>query len=258
MTRPHYTTNILALTSALALALITNIPVRAETAKDSIESSEETEPAVILSPFEVQGDSNVGYGSTTTSSTSRKVQNYIDVPQTVSVVTSKYINDYNIQDTRVLLQATPNIQFGPALNGAQMLVRGAYVSNTYIDGVQTPAQFTAMPLQFFDRVELVKGPSSSGFGVGAPGGLINYVSKTPQGRTGGEATVGIGTNSNYLANFDLQGIGTADAKFKYRVVGYWDEGGYVQRGEKHNGLGAQVAVKYDFDKDTTLNAIVST
>jgi outer membrane receptor protein involved in Fe transport len=253
----YHTRNILALITALALAITTPITVRAQTKVEPPQTSEDQDETVILSPFDVKSDSNVGYGSASTSSTSRKTQNYIDVPQTVSVVTSKYIDDYNIQDTRQLLQSTPNSQFGPSTDGSQLLVRGAYISTTYIDGVVSPAQFTEMPLQFFDRVELVKGPSSSGFGIGAPGGLINYVSKTPQGRTGGSLTVGIGDNSNYLANFDMQGISRTDSRLQYRLVGFWQEGGYVQWNERHSGLGAQLALKFDYDSSTRFNAIIS-
>ncbi len=250
--------DLLAVLLATAFAS-TALPLVAQQAPtpSSIPASEAADNPIELSPFNVNESHNIGYGAATTASTSRMVQNYVDVPQTVNVITSDFINDFNIQDVRSLTEYIPNIEWGLTNNNSSMRLRGAAVTSTYIDGVVTVSSGAEMPLQFFDRVELVKGPSSAAFGLGQPGGLINYVSKTPQGVDKREYTVGFGDNSNYLANFDVQGVSKQDSRLKYRAVGFWEQGGYENYGWKHSGTGAEFSLKYDLNKTTFFDAIVA-
>ena len=58
-----------------------------------------------MSPFEVEGTSEEdGYSVKETNSSARVAQRYIDVSQTISVINSQFIDDYNIQDTRKLME----------------------------------------------------------------------------------------------------------------------------------------------------------
>jgi outer membrane receptor protein involved in Fe transport len=214
------------------------------------------EEPVVLSPFNVYESTNVGYGASTTSSTARYQQDYISLPQTVNVVTSEFLTDFNVQDVREAYESIPNIEFGLQNNPYADRIRGAIVDITYSDGVALPAQYSAMPMDFYDRIEIVKGPSSIAFGLGDPGGLINYVSKMPQGIESTSIDYGMGTNSNYLFRFDRQGIDRKNGKLSYRLVGFWENGGYAQPNEFHSGMGAQLSLKYDIDKTSNLALIV--
>src|SRR5208282_5032760 len=158
---------------------------------------------------------NVGYGASTTSSTSRYQQAYISLPQTVNVVTSEFLTDFNVQDVREAYESVPNIEFGLQNNPYADRIRGAIVDITYSDGVALPSQYSAMPMDFYDRIEIVKGPSSIAFGLGDPGGLVNYVSKMPQGIETTSLDVGVGANSNYLIRFDRQGVDRSNSKLSY-------------------------------------------
>ncbi len=244
----------LALFASLSLSLAAGAQTASSTPD---QSSEQNEKPIVLNPYDVNASTNYGYGAATTSSTSRVVQNYIDVPQTVNVVTSEFINDYNLQDARAALEYTTNIQWGLMDNPYSFRIRGAIVSTTYIDGVASGGQYTEMPLQFFDRIEIVKGPSSAAFGLGQPGGLMNYVAKTPQGIDSTTLRFAVGDNDNYLADFDTQGVYAANPKLKYRIVGFWDDGGYMQTNWHHNGAGAQAALRYDFNDTTRADLIVA-
>jgi outer membrane receptor protein involved in Fe transport len=243
--------SIVALAAAASMSGQTVAP-----SKDNDPSSDEV---LQLAPFEVTGALDKdGYGASVTSSSGRIQQEYLDVPQTVNVVTSQFINDFNIQDGLHLMSTISNVTFGLPNNNSTMSIRGANVSTTYVDGV--PLALTgsyAEPLQFYDRFEVVRGPSSVAFGQGVPGGLINRVSKTPQGIDAGKLTVGTGAYDNYLGNFDVQGVSKKNPKLKYRAVGFWEEGGYVEEGLRHKGVGAQLALKYDYDKNTAITLITS-
>ncbi len=263
-----------AIASAFVLALIANVPTRAQQAPAAPATTTTTtttttspelpnvavpnpsEAPVELSPFEVQESSNAGYGATTTSSASRVAQNYIDVPQVVNVITSQFINDFNIMDNQRIFEFVPNMLID---NSDAFYIRGIAVGLTYINGVEAGTTPKSLPMQFFDRVEVVKGPSSAAFGLGEPGGIINYISKTPTGRTDGEVTVGFGDHNNYLANFDFEGRGTGKlSNLEYRLVGMYDSGWSVIKNiSYHEDVGVQLSLKNDFNSTTSSQLIVS-
>jgi outer membrane receptor protein involved in Fe transport len=218
---------------------------------------EQGKTPIVLSPFDVNASTDVGYGASATASTSRVVQNYVDVPQTVNVVTSEFLNDYNIQDSISALEYTPNITFGLSDNPWALLVRGAAMGFTWVDGIIIPSSYFGMPMDFFDRIEVVKGPSSAAFGLGVPGGLVNYVSKTPQGLNNTTVEVGVGGNNNLLFKFDVQRVDSQNSKLSYRLVGFWDNGGYAYPKEYHSGAGAQLSLRYDFNSTTRLDVITA-
>ncbi len=222
---------------------------------DNRGTTAQNENPVVLNRLDVTATRDVGYGAATTASTSRVVQNYIDVAQTVNVVTAEFIADYAVQDVRQMLEYTPNITFGLTNNPNSMRIRGAIVNTTYTDGVALGLNTTAEPLDFFDRVEVVKGPSSAAFGLGQPGGLINYVSKTPQRSDTTDFYAGVGLYKNYRAGVDLQRIDAHTDKLSYRIVAFGDQGQLEIPNEKHSGTGAQFSVRYDVDPTFRIDLI---
>jgi catecholate siderophore receptor len=136
------------------------------------------EKVVKLSAFEVQGGS-AGYGAQYSSSSSRLNLRYIDVPQSIGVVTAEFLNDAFVFDSREFTKYVPNVQ--PRTNTHQpeiMYVRGIQISNTYVDGYIAPLAVNR-DRGLYDRVEYVKGPASASMGRGEAGGLVNFVSKSP-------------------------------------------------------------------------------
>ncbi len=245
---------VLALAASAQTAPAPSQPDPNNTTSTSGNGTQNDQP-VQLNRLDVTATKDVGYGAATTASTSRVVQNYIDVPQTVNVVTAQFIQDYAVQDVRELLEYTPNITFGLTDNPNSMRIRGSIVSTTYTDGVAIGIQSTSMPLDFFDRVEIVKGPSSAAFGLGEPGGLINYVSKTPQRTDTTDFYVGVGLYDNYRSGLDMQRVDTHSDKLSYRIVAFGDEGKYEIPNEKHSGYGAQFSIRYDVDSTFRLDLI---
>jgi outer membrane receptor for ferric coprogen and ferric-rhodotorulic acid len=158
-----------ALCGAMALALASIHSVgRAQSASDTSvkPQDDKDEELLTLSPFEVAATNEEdGYLAKSSASASRVAVNYLDLSQTVSVITSQFISDYNIQDTRKLFEQMPNVFTGSTDQSNRLWIRGSEVGSIYIDGVGGTQQ-AGMPLQFYDRVELVSGLSSSAFGVG--------------------------------------------------------------------------------------------
>ncbi|HZZ57518.1 MAG TPA: TonB-dependent receptor plug domain-containing protein [Opitutaceae bacterium] len=241
----------------------TNPPVAAngapapEQSSNSINQAAENDNPVVLSPLDVTAVKDVGYGAATTASTSKLVQNYIDVPQTVNVVTSEFLQDYTLQDVREALEYEPNLTFGLNNNSYSTRIRGAIVTSTYIDGVASSYSFSAEPMDFFDRIEVVKGPSSVAFGLGEPGGLINYVSKTPQGVDATSLYAGYGEWDNYRFGVDLQRVDPSNSKLSYRIVAFDDGGNYETPNINHRGYGTQFSIRYDVDPTLRIDLITA-
>src|SRR5687767_12324602 len=92
---------------ALTLAALLPFSLLAQGQRAESPAADE---AVKLDPFEVQSTSSVGYGAQYSSSSSRLNLRYIDVPQSIGVVTSEFLNDAFIFDSREFTKFVPNVQ----------------------------------------------------------------------------------------------------------------------------------------------------
>lgn len=223
---------------------------------DQGTSTSSSGQVVNLSPFEVSSTAvTQGYGVMASNSEGRIALPLIDIPQTVSIINSNLINDFNIQDTRQLYDNMPNVYQGSKDQANRVWVRGSEVNTIYVDGVQSFSR-PAMPMQFYDRVELVSGPVSSAFGVGQPGGIINYITKAPTGNTDTNIEVGYGQWQNMELNIDTEGhmpmpkSESVLGHVTYRMDAFLNKGNYQIQTEKHSGLGMELALRDQFNRTT--------
>lgn len=123
--------------------------------------------AVELSPFEVRASSNVGYGAAETQSSSRLATAYIDVPQTINVITEEFLKDAVVFNVRDSLQWVNNVETSSENHFPGVVMRGIQVANNfYIEGFRLPDSVQNIDTFFTSRVEVVKGPTSVGVGRG--------------------------------------------------------------------------------------------
>jgi catecholate siderophore receptor len=107
-----------------------------------------------------------------------------DIPQSVTVVTEKLIDDRNLDTLKDVLHNTAGITFLAAEGGEEDIrLRGFSLAGTgdiFVDGMRDPA-FYERDTFANDRIEVLRGSASMLFGRGSTGGAVNQVSKT--GRT---------------------------------------------------------------------------
>ena len=85
---------------------------------------------------------------------------------------------------------------------------------------------TRADLYTVEQIEVLKGPASVLYGQGSPGGIVNYVSKTPRDTFGGELSAEIGNFDRYQVAGDVTGpIGGEDSPFAFRLVGLYRDTG---------------------------------
>ncbi len=118
----------------------------------------------------------------TTTTIGKGTQDLRDVPQSVTVITEKLIEDRRIDTLKQALHETAGISFQAAEGGEEDIrLRGfslAASGDIYVDSMRDPA-FYERDTFSFDRVELLRGSASMLFGRGSTGGVVNQVSKMP-------------------------------------------------------------------------------
>lgn len=237
------------------LALATSTALAQQTPRDSAPE----EAAIQLKPFEVTSSSQVGYGAQTSSSSSRLNLRYLDVPQTVGVLTSELMNDAFVFDSQEFTKLVPSVQ--ARANSHQpgtFYIRGLQITNTYVDGYIAPRAVNR-DRALYDRVEYVKGPASAAMGRGEAGGLVNYISKTPLSNNRDVVDVTWGTDNFYRAELDHSARLTADGRMAYRIPVYFQDSDNPRGGElmhdRRYGVGP--AFRWNIAEKTTLNVITS-
>lgn len=104
-----------------------------------------------------------------------------DIPQSVTVVTEKLIDDRNLDTLREALKNTAGITF-LAAEGAEedIRLRGFALQTTgdlFVDGMRDAAFYDRDTFNF-DRIEVLRGSAGMLFGRGSTGGAVNQVSKS--------------------------------------------------------------------------------
>lgn len=194
----------------------------AQTTPSSDKSSASNE-VVTLDPLKVISDGNVGYGAQMASSSSRMNLRYIDVPQTVNVVTEEFLSDAFLFDSRDFTKFISNVT--PRSNTHQAetyFIRGLQTTTSYVEGFLA-VNAVNRDAGLYNRVEYVKGPASAAIGRGEAGGLVNFIQKKPTGKNEFAYKAMVGTDAFYRAEFDYNQVLMKDGKLSVRVPVYYEE-----------------------------------
>lgn len=121
-----------------------------------------------------------GYRIDETSSATKTKTPLVNVPQSVSVVTKRQIDDQAIRSVTDLVRLVPGVSGGQGEgNRDQITLRGNNsTADFFIDGLRDDVQYFRS-FYNLDRVEVLKGPNATIFGRGGGGGVVNRVTKSP-------------------------------------------------------------------------------
>lgn len=188
--------------AALAIALITPGIALADDGGDAGEAGD-----AIIVTGKVEG-----YRTVDTTSGTKTNTPILDVPQSISVVTSEQISDQSIRSVADLVHLFPGISAGQGEGHRdQITLRGNNsTADFFVDGLRDDVQYFRS-FYNIDRVEAHKGPNATIFGRGGGGGIINRITKgalVDQTLIAGEASVN--TFGAWSVSSDLNvGIGPA-------------------------------------------------
>lgn len=133
----------------------------------------------------------------TTTTIGKGKQALRDIPQSITVVTEKLINDRNLDTVKDALRQTSGVTFLAAEGGEEDIrLRGFSLAGTgdiFLDGIRDPAFYDRDTFNL-DRVEVLRGSASLLFGRGSTGGAVNQVSKIPRTVDENEVTTTLGSH----------------------------------------------------------------
>ena len=144
----------------------------------------------------------------TTSTIGKGNQQLRDIPQSVTVVTEKLVDDRNLDTLKEALHNTAGITFLAAEGGEEDIrLRGFSLAGTgdiFADGIRDPAFYDRDTFNL-DRLEVLRGSASMLFGRGSTGGAVNQVNKLPRTIDAHEISTTLGSH-NYrriVGDFNL-------------------------------------------------------
>jgi TonB-dependent siderophore receptor len=150
------------------------------------------------------------------------------VPQSISLVSEDFIKAANLKDIGDIADYVPGLVSDGPNGGFSSLVtlRGFFPIKAY-DGLNVGAAGSPgfePDYAIFDRVEVVKGPSSVVYGVSSAGGLINYVTKSATPQTLSYLTAQVGSWDSFRVEGQVAGsLGGSDRVRAIGVAAY-DQG----------------------------------
>ncbi|MGV1753367.1 TonB-dependent siderophore receptor [Agrobacterium sp. CG674] len=151
----------------------------------------------------------------------------LTTPASVSVITAKEIKERGATSVEQVVQYTSGVVtdfYGSDDRYDYFDIRG-FTPYTYRDGLAIGRTFAGIREEpyAFERIEVLKGTSSSGFGAAEPGGSVNYVTKLPKSERFGEAYVTGGSFNHKELGLDFGDNITEDDTLSYRLTGKFQD-----------------------------------
>ncbi|MBB4952603.1 iron complex outermembrane receptor protein [Agrobacterium vitis] len=190
--------------------------------------------ATVLSTITVEGKGSASGPDATivakdTATGSKTDTPIIDIPQAVSVVTMQEMETRGVSDMQAAVAYTSGVvtdEFGSDDRYDYYRIRGFDTTTLglYRDSLSAriPAWYTAARTEPYglERVEVLKGSTSSLFGLNSPGGMINAITKRPTDTFHAEVYTTFGEN-HLETGTDFGGPLDKDGVFSYRVTAKW-------------------------------------
>lgn len=167
----------------------------------------------------------------TTNSSGKSDTPLIETPQSVSIISRDLLDSWDAGKLTEALRFTPGVNaepFGIEPRFTSVRLRG-FTANTeslYRDGLalRNPLFIVSYNLEPYgaERIEIPRGPASALYGLGSPGGLINYISKMPRPEAFGEVGLETDNYDRKQGTFDF-GAPVGDS-VSFRLTGLYREG----------------------------------
>ncbi|MBU0590294.1 MAG: TonB-dependent siderophore receptor [Gammaproteobacteria bacterium] len=144
-----------------------------------------------------------------------------DIPQSITVVTERLMDDRNYDDFREVLHSTAGVTFQAGETGEEDIrLRGfslVQAGDIYVDGLRDASIYERDTFNY-DRVEVLKGSASMLFGRGSTGGVVNQVNKQPYLMTSHEVKTTVGTGNEQRLTGDFNFKTGENAAFRLNVM----------------------------------------
>ncbi len=171
----------------------------------------------------------------------RGVQDLRDIPQSVTVVTERLMDDRNLDTVKAALKNVAGISFMAAEGSEEdVRLRGFPVQGTgdmFIDGLRDPAIYDRDTFAL-DRLEVLRGSASMLFGRGSTGGAINQVTKVPRLMDENQVDYTAGSHGYHRVTGDFNQVTGENAALRVNVMATQADNNGAGSSLDKNGLAA--------------------
>lgn len=193
----------------------------------------------------------------TTTTVGKGNQELRDIPQSITVVTEKLMNDRNIDTVKEALHSTAGVTFLAAEGGEEDIrLRGfslAATGDIFLDGMRDAAFYDRDTFNY-DRLDVLRGSASMLFGRGSTGGAANQVSKVPRLINEKSATLTVGNHDYRRVVADLnQRVGDTSA---FRIAGMHTKADNNGAGSSIDKQGVAAAFRYGIGEQNEVLASI--
>ncbi|SDC85570.1 iron complex outermembrane recepter protein [Bradyrhizobium brasilense] len=209
----------------------------------------------------------VGFVATRSGTATKTDTPLIEIPQSISVVTTDQIRNQGAESVGAALRYTAGVS-GDVNGGSDTRFGGLQIRGfdmtmpgLYLDGLRLPSSnyvhFLGLDPYGAERLEVLKGPSSAMFGGSGTGGILNYVSKLPTAREFGEVSLSGGSFNRYQGEFDIGGRANKEGTVLWRLTGVARDGETQVDYTKDNRVFIAPAVTVKPNEDTTITFLAN-
>lgn len=157
----------------------------------------------------------------------------LQIPQSLTVETRDQLTTQNAENVGSALRYVAGVN-GEVYGGSDQrvdwyVIRGFTDTFPLLDGLPTATYYTLLSpkleVEDAERVEVLRGPSSSMYGQTTPGGVVNLVTKRPRAIPLRSLTFETGSFGRVQGDVDFSGTLDQRGHFLYRVTGFGRGGG---------------------------------
>ena len=243
-------TNPLRALATLLAGLTLSATLSAQTAPSTAAATAKTNSEVLqLSEFSVSADPNRGYAPSETMTGSRIATKIVDLPYTVNMLTSEFLEDFGIfelADNIVQIGSFTGLDIGGSFN-----LRGFQSTYQLRDGFFRLGRYGSSNI---DRMEIIKGSNAAIYGRTSPGGMVNMISKAPKDRQSEKFSYNVGDYGTQRVTLEATGPVPIDAlgKTSYIVTLSQYQRDFGQDYARNRNLEYYAAAKHTFDNGGNL------
>lgn len=254
-----------------ALFIVVALIASAASSKTSAQTASSA-PATPLGEVLVEGQGREdpqgpvrGVVATRSATAAKTNTSLMETPQAVGVVGAEQIR---LQQAQTVVEATRysagirSETYGADARNDWFLIRGFPQQTTgyFLDGLQLySTSFATWKLEpwSLERIEILRGPASTLYGGGDPGGIINAISKRPPSTFSGTAETGIDSFGNAYGALDIGGPVDASGKWFYRLTTLGRLGGTQTDYTENDRFHIAPALTWRPSPDTSLTILAS-
>jgi iron complex outermembrane receptor protein len=175
-----------------------------------------------------------------------------DTPFSIYAITNEDIEKYQAISVPAVFARDASVarEGGTDYNmySQRISVRGLsldWVNSVRVNGLPLTYYGATLPLEVVEEVQLLKGASGFLYGFGAPGGIVNYLTKRPTNTPVLNFSAGFRTDSLFSQHADIGGRLGEEGNFGYRI-NLINEQGETYSGGEVDRKAVSAALEYHF------------